>query len=390
MIEEIFCLYFFSIFVSVFVLLSLLYFLSSRDCLSSIAVASDGSRLGGIDGLRGYLALFVFFYHLYVAFVWGETGIWVFPDEKMISALGKIPVFIFFVITGFLFASNVIYSERKPSWRRVYVGRFFRIQPLYIFVVMVLMLFSAIATDRFELSLRDLYSLFIWLLYLGGDNRGNFFGYDDSWLVIAGVHWTLRYEWLFYFLLPALYYLYSFNVRLFFVVISSVMLMGSVGVSFAGLSFFYISLFLVGVLSASLSMRYVERMCSLISSRYGPDFLLIISLFMTISCYLKDVSGGIQIGLLLMFVALRGGAHFFGILRWRSSILLGEISYSIYLTHGIVLFLIYTIFDVDEWIGSYFVLAPLVTVLVILLSLSTYFSIEKRFIDIGYKIRSKI
>lgn len=91
-----------------------------------------------------------------------------------------------------------------------------------------------------------------------------------------------------------------------------------------------------------------------------------------------------------MFVALRGGAHFFGILRWRSSILLGEISYSIYLTHGIVLFLIYTIFDVDEWIGSYFVLAPLVTVLVILLSLSTYFSIEKRFIDIGYKIRSKI
>lgn len=383
-------LYFISLALSILILILFLYFLSGSKYFSNIANSAGGSRFDGLDGLRGYLAMFVFFYHLYVAFFWGESGLWEFPDFKLVSALGKIPVFVFFVITGFLFASKIIYSNRKPFWIGLYVGRFFRIQPLFMFVIMLIMLLSAVETDEFEFSISDVYGVLVWLLYAGGEGRGNFFGYGGSWLVIAGVHWTLRYEWLFYLSLPTLFIVHSFNVRIFYALVVLGLLIGATGLGIAGLSFFYASLFLVGILAASVSAKYVDRICSLFSPQFGSEILLFISLFSTFGCYIGDILVGIQVSLFLMFIALRGGANFLGILRWKGSILLGEISYSIYLTHGVVIFLVYTVFDLDTLLGSYFVLAPVATILVVISSVYTYVLIEKRFIDVGYRVRSKL
>ncbi|WP_353295724.1 acyltransferase family protein [Thalassolituus maritimus] len=381
--------YFTSIVFSLFLLLGLIHFVLSRRAFSAIDLSTDGARFGGLDGMRGYLALFVFFYHLYVAFIWGETGVWQYPDDKLIAAFGKIPVFIFFVITGFLFANKVVYSGKKPFWFDLYVGRFFRIQPLYVFSVILIMLFSMIESEQVETTISDFYSTLIWLVYAGGSTRGDFFGYSDSWLVIAGVHWTLRYEWLFYFSLPFLYLVRVFNSKLFSFFIVSGILIGATGFSVAGLSFFYASLFLLGMAAAKIPQKHVENICCLFSRSYGSSFLLFMSIFFAVCAFMADFLLGIQLALLIMFIALRANGDLFGFLRWRGSLLLGEISYSIYLIHGVVIFFIYTSLDLDTWTGSYFSIAPFVTILVVISSIFTFLMVEKRFMDVGYRIRER-
>jgi uncharacterized membrane protein len=41
------------------------------------------NRLGAIDGLRGYLAIFVFFHHVVVTYYWKRDGYWGYPPEPV-------------------------------------------------------------------------------------------------------------------------------------------------------------------------------------------------------------------------------------------------------------------------------------------------------------------
>jgi len=89
----------------------------------------------------------------------------------------------------------------------------------------------------------------------------------------------------------------------------------------------------------------------------------------------------------LFFLLIVLGNSMFGLFRSRASVLLGEISYSIYLLHGIILYALFSsggIIDLKEIsLLQYLYILPVVTLLVILFSASTYLEIEKPGIAMG-------
>ena len=107
--------------------------------------SASADRFLSIDGLRGYLALFVFLHHSCVWYFYVRSGRWETPPSQLYVHFGQSSVALFFMITGFLFYSKLINAHRHRSfdWERLYIARVLRLTPLYLFAV-ALMLFLVI------------------------------------------------------------------------------------------------------------------------------------------------------------------------------------------------------------------------------------------------------
>lgn len=98
----------------------------------------------------------------------------------------------------------------------------------------------------------------------------------------------------------------------------------------------------------------------------------------------------------LFFLLVSQGNDMFGLFRQLPSVLLGEISYSVYLLHGALLYLLFsqlTIFSLDDWpLSTYLLLMPIVAGVVVVTSVFTYLSIEMPAMSLGrhYFVSRKI
>src|SRR5882724_11599099 len=70
---------------------------------SGIAHRTAGQYFAGIDGLRGILAMNIFFHHSLVNYYYLQTGAWLLPPSNFYAQLGPMSVTMFFFVTGFLF-----------------------------------------------------------------------------------------------------------------------------------------------------------------------------------------------------------------------------------------------------------------------------------------------
>ena len=152
-------------------------------------VGDSATRLGWLDVLRGLAALCVVFDHLsYYVLQPARWAIYQWFD------LGDYGVFVFFIISGYIVPASL---ERKGSVRTFWVGRLFRLYPLYLLAVGL--------------------AVTLWLAHLGG-LRGAGSDPETSVLsqllmmsnVLAGpnlpnVVWSLSYEMVFYLVLVALF-----------------------------------------------------------------------------------------------------------------------------------------------------------------------------------------
>ena len=98
-----------------------------------------GARLSALDGLRGFLALSVFFHHAAIYHDRLIDGSWKLPPSNFYTLLGQVGVAMFFMITGYLFWDRVVRTEGRPDWTSLYVGRVFRIGPLYLFATVTML-----------------------------------------------------------------------------------------------------------------------------------------------------------------------------------------------------------------------------------------------------------
>ncbi len=126
--------------------------------------AAGETRMVCIDGLRGYLALGVVIHHFSIWFRLAALG-WVLPPEPILANIGNGAVCLFFMITGALFYRKMV--EGTFSAASFFVGRFFRIVPLYAALVVCLTL-AAFYRQGWSLKV-PLVSLgeseMIWLLF---------------------------------------------------------------------------------------------------------------------------------------------------------------------------------------------------------------------------------
>jgi peptidoglycan/LPS O-acetylase OafA/YrhL len=99
------------------VIIALLLGLASTPLLkwADAAPTEVAVRVSTIDGLRGLLALAVFFHHTAIWHQYLITGEWRFPPSRFYANLGPAGVSMFFMITGYLFWSQTLKAKGRPT-----------------------------------------------------------------------------------------------------------------------------------------------------------------------------------------------------------------------------------------------------------------------------------
>lgn len=290
-------------------------------------------RFASIDGLRGFLAFFVFLHHSCIWYFYLRSGRWEVPPSNLYTHFGQSSVALFFMITGFLFFSKLIEGRsREIDWVRLYVSRFLRLVPLYLLTVLLLLLLVCILSDGAvnESIPRLIVGTLRWLSFtaFGAPDLN---GIEHTFIIVAGVTWSLPYEWAFYFSLPLLALAIGVRPNPAYVAV------GLLTFAFAARnpSFHYLSF--MGGIAAAFLVRFdlIRRLAVNRLSSFIAASCLIATVITFPSAY------GVQQFLLLtvFFVLIASGNGLFGFLLSPASRLLGEFAYSLYLIHGVLLFL---------------------------------------------------
>ena len=306
--------------------------------VAKIVTPAQG-RYGCLDGFRGVLAIGVFILHSFTAYVYFTTGRWEWSTSHLFNQLGQTPVALFFMITGFLFTQKA--SAPKLNWKQLYISRFARLFPLYaIIVIIVLAIVLALSKGVLRESPAILaQETMRWLAFVCF-GRPNINAYPMTWTIIAGVNWSLDYEIRFYvFGIPLLYFLSRFLTPPQMLKLSAVLLAGFfAAVLVKGRMYgfpFHMMHFLCGIFSA-----YIYAQPRLLIIIRHIAFRLIAAALAMLLLSFSNAHGFLPILFsLVLFLAVAGGLSGLGFLKSRPALWLGDISYGIYLIHGLIVWL---------------------------------------------------
>lgn len=352
-------------------------------------IINTNVRYESIDGLRGFLALGVFIHHAAIWHQFLQINKWDSPKSNLYSQLGQTSVAFFFMITAFLFISKLLNTKnKKVDWNILFLSRFFRLVPMYFVSIFVLIIIVMILSNWQIMVGPEIYfkQIFSWLAFTIPDTPDiNNCAYTN--IINAGVVWSLPYEWLFYFSLPILSLLIlKKNTSTFYLLISLLFIYGFYKIKY--IEGQHLLSFAGGAISPFL-IKYSRRKVNYNS----PVFSLIILLCLSALILFFSTSGDFisKLLIIVVFNLIVLGNNVFGILK--SSILkfLGEISYSTYLIHGIILFVVmYFFYGLQEAANlssnKYCMLIFITTPFVVLISFITYKTIERPFMDYSKRI----
>lgn len=294
------------------------------------------NKFPAIEGIRGYLAYFVFLHHSYIWYYYLHIGEWTEPKIKIFNQLGIGSVSIFFIITAFLF-TNKLLSKKEINWLFFLKNRFFRLFPIYIIAISIL-IFIVLILSNFKLNVPIGYFInqcFNWVIFTF-TSQGDINNIENTFIIISGVTWTLKYEILFYSLLPFLYFLITKRKENIFTIFISLIL---AILFFAKEDVRYILFlyFLGGILVAFLShynkLKFLHKNI-LLSSTALIGFILNLFLFHSSENIISVII------LTFLFANIICENKIFSIIKGKTSQVFGQISYSMYLFHGIILFIL--------------------------------------------------
>lgn len=343
-----------------------------------VGATPNKNSFASIDGLRGYLAFLVFLHHSSIWFFYLRSGQWKVPPSNLYTHFGQSSVALFFMITGFLFFSKIIDGKtRGLDWGKLFISRFMRLVPLYLFSMFLLFSIVAFLSNGIlNESLPNLFKNAIYWLGFTIPGAPNLNGVDHTSIIVAGVTWSLPYEWLFYFSLPLLALTVRLKPPYLFLALG---LTGVACISIWLPKFHHLLSFLGGISASFLVRVNVFREFAV---KPIASYLIIFCIAILLITF-PSARGILPIFLIsLSFSLIASGNSLFGTLTHPISRTLGEIAYSIYLLHGIALFLLFTfvvgiddaknISPITHWL---FIIA--ITPLLILISFFTFRLIER-------------
>lgn len=345
---------------------------------------SRPGRFLSLDGLRGLAAYSVFVHHFVVTYYWKVTGIWADPPEAFFRNLGPVGVSIFFMITGFLFIGKITIQGDRIIWIQVFLSRVFRIYPLYLFAVSIIFIVAIIERNYYiEFGITGfIFQVSKWLFFHGSWVNN----FEDTRLILARVDWTLRFEWVFYLSLPLLYYILSPRQIFFSVLLVALCLVFFLyPVKIGSFSSEYFILFAIGGV-CHWALKYLTPLVvALRKFRLGDTLAVGVLAF---SLVVPSSYSPLQILFVSIFFGLVvGGVDLFGLLSARSAKLVGEVSYSIYLLHGITLYVVFTIFAPLNFaamsLTQFMFWLPIFSGLLLVATSITFLFIERPFIKLS-------
>jgi peptidoglycan/LPS O-acetylase OafA/YrhL len=298
-----------------------------------------------MEGVRGLLALNIFLIHCAEQYNFSRTGI-LFPKDEFYKQIGAAAVTYFFFMTGYLLWKGLL-DNPNFSGARFLRGRFYRTFPAYFFAIL-LVFGIALGKAGFHLRVplwKFAASFVLWVMF-GLPMSVAINGYPDVVGLGAGVMWTLQVDWLYYLIFPLLVWFSRRDWRLLLLIGGGVvlyrsllhypaLLTGNWARLEAFLAFFCTCISL-GMVLAVVKARLPEWPWA----RSRAASAVAVFWLLAVECFVIP-HWGLRESLLLAppFVLLTYGNDFFGLFNSRPALLLGRVSYSIYLLHAIVLIL---------------------------------------------------
>lgn len=348
-------------------------------------------RMHNLDGLRAMLAMFVVYHHTILRYNEIRTGKWSYTESLIFNNIGSIGVSLFFMITGFLFWGRVS-GKKNVEWVKLFNGRLFRIGPLYLFVTLI-SAFIILAKSDFIVSQNNLINFrgqLSTILFMGMDYKPHAFMNNRTFIDLIGPTWTLYYEWLFYLSLPALSLLKTSSNKLI-IIASSFFFFVLINNETGGV--FFIKLFLLGMIAYELRNVTIKGVTD---SDIKLSIIFVVSLILSTQFsdghHVYNNSSAVCLG--VAFFTIVKGCSMFGVLTSKGATRIGNMSYSVYLTHSIVIILFLQTPSVMSLVKRYDAFTWFCTALAFtfcfLMSMLTFLFIEKRGIEMGKKAYSRL
>lgn len=264
-----------------------------------------------INLLRGVAALMVCLYH-FISFEdhWGSL-FWHQETIRQIAEIGIQGVFIFFVISGVVIPASMFSGNYETKnilkflWRR-----WIRIELPYIasivLILMVAFAFTLRNNNEFIFEFSRLVNHLTYTIPFS----------NHEWYNV--IYWTLAIEFQFYILIGLLYYFLRNSNKWFGIGSCILLILGAYLISDTRFVFYYGPIFAIGIATFLLKIERIDKLDWVLLILFGAIIAFNILGFATSVFALLTA---VVIGLLDRPIRDFG---------------LGKISYSLYLTHGVV------------------------------------------------------
>ncbi len=331
-----------------------------------------------LEGLRGIAVMLVVMSHAPLvirnlrlnptAFVLGNDFL------TLLTYLGSVGIQIFFCILGCQFARKLMRTH-DIDWVLFFFRRVRRLMPAYVGAVLIAILIIGLFSrfDRHFLS--AVFQAMPSMMAFGFQPLPQIGAFETSRLL--GVNWMLAFEWRFYLFIPLVYTLSRLGKA-----------PGSVAISVVAVTLMMVEgmgvwmFFALGALSAPLMLiEPTEK-----QRRAARTAMAMTLVSMMLNWAVVDqnrVLQGLHVLVLFLCIVIARPK----LLLDRSLVALGTFSYSLYLLHVMVLFLIFGfcnryVFDVGALSPFAFTVSVCIAVSVVAaLSALSYLLLERRFID---------
>ena len=307
----------------------------------SIVTSRPSARLDYLDSLRGLAALLVVLHHHYMTAPFSEHIIRFTPFRVLIN--GRSSVIFFFVLSGFVISYGILTSTKRTSFGIFVVRRLIRIYGPYaasgLIAIAAYLVLNPKPLQYTAITFNDM-----WSDPLGARAILQFFSLAGTHAAnkINTVSWSLVYELRISMIIPlmcvvvvrhrwSLYLLIAVELILNRFRTNSVPFTAETVTSSLDITFHFLLPFIFGIL---LAVRFTRGDIPYFDDR--PKLRTVV-LLVAVGMLLifKDETASVG-SVLLLAVALRS-QKFQTLLSRPILIKLGTISYSLYLTHAIVL-----------------------------------------------------
>jgi peptidoglycan/LPS O-acetylase OafA/YrhL len=337
------------------------------------------TRLTPLDGLRGLCCFGVMYHHATITKTFVQNALWIPPASVYCELLGNTSVAIFFCITGFLFWSRALARNGDIPMFAFFRGRWFRMIPLYLFTCTVVLWISR---KHIHWHNPDTHWGLARMALMGLNGWGLLFDFDPG-QVNAGVVWSLQFEWIFYMVLPVVAPVVrggGWRIILLFIAMKGM----SGWMNPPEITWF----FLIGIAAAQITLW--RRTAAVLRSPWVAPVVLAV----LVSMPLILTSGYGTYALLMtsaVFIPIACGNTLFGILTLPGFRMMGMVSYSVYLLHGIFLYTNRPMLKLAEEQGdmTYWLHVFALACCVLVCCSFTYRFIEWPFMELEKKIRRR-
>jgi peptidoglycan/LPS O-acetylase OafA/YrhL len=363
-------------------IISALYF-SVKIANVFVKLTIENVKYPAIDGVRGYLGFFVFLHHAYIWNHYLKYHVWENPKSNFFNHLGQTSVALFFIITSFLFTTKLLQTKKTAfNWEKYILSRFYRLTPIYLFTISIFLIIVGTLTnfemrDTFQNNIKNSLS---WIFFsISGPVNINLLA--DTSKINAGVTWTLPYEWMFYLLLPIIGLFYK------------------VKVDFKTATIFSLLFILIFHLNNSLMENFLPFIggivCAMVLNNpkikinWSDNKYAVLGILVLILSIVSFNSGKKMVPIIVstfILLLIAHGNSFFGVLTTPFSRKFGQITYSFYLIHGVVLFIVFRFIigfkkASELQVTEYWGVITLCIVPIIIISQLTFKYIELPFIN---------